>query len=129
VALAAFTLIHETLQGSAVEEEDHDLSATLAPESRTELKTRAPSKKREVPDGPLTRLFVSLGRKAGITPGDLVGAITGEAGLKGKDIGTISIHEMFSVVEVPAPKANKVIKSLQNAKIRGRKVTVRFDRD
>jgi len=122
IALAAFTLAHEATQGSAVEETETDLTATLAPESRT------PTKKREAPEGPMTRLFVSLGRKAGITPGDLVGAITGEAGLKGRDIGTISIHEMFSVVEVPSPKANKVIKSLQHAKIRGRKVTVRFDR-
>jgi ATP-dependent RNA helicase DeaD len=77
----------------------------------------------------MTRLFFSLGRRAGITPGDLVGAITGEAGLKGRDIGAISIHEMFAVVEVPSKAARKVITSLQNAKIRGRKVTVRFDRD
>ena len=128
VALAAFTLVHEAIQGTPGDEDaDHDLTATLAPEAQSG-ETRGPKKRREPPEGPMTRLFVSLGRKAGITPGDLVGAITGEAGLKGKDIGTISIHEMFSVVEVPADKANKVIKSLQQAKIRGRKVTVRFDR-
>jgi ATP-dependent RNA helicase DeaD len=127
IALAAFTLVHETLQGSTVDEADHDLTATLAPESRSN-EARKPTKKREAPEGPMTRLFVSLGRKAGITPGDLVGAITGEARLKGRELGTISIHEMFSVVEVPSAKANKVIKSLQHAKIRGRKVTVRFDR-
>ena len=66
---------------------------------------------------------------ARIGPGDLVGAITGEAKLKGSEIGAISIHEMFSVVEVPSLKAHKIIKSLQHAKIRGRKVNVRFDRD
>jgi ATP-dependent RNA helicase DeaD len=123
LALAAFTLVHEASQGSPVDEMEHDLTATLAPESRT------PTKKRDAPSGPMTRLFVSLGRKAGITPGDLVGAITGEAGLKGRDIGAITIHEMFSVVEVPSPTARKVVKSLEHAKIRGRKVTVRFDRD
>ena len=123
IALAAFTLVHETTVGGAAEEPEHDLTATLAPESK------APTKKREAPTGPMTRLFVTLGRKAGITPGDLVGAITGEAGLKGREIGAIAIHEMFSVVEVPSPAARKVIKSLQNAKIRGRKVTVRLDRD
>jgi len=128
LALAAFTLVHEATQGSADEEAEHDLTATLAPESRTS-EPRSPKKKRESPDGPMTRLFISVGRKAGITPGDLVGAITGEAGLKGRDIGAISIHEMFSVVEVPSPQARKVIKSLQHAKIRGRKVTARFDRD
>jgi ATP-dependent RNA helicase DeaD len=133
VALAAFTLVHEAAEGSAVPEAELDLTATLAPESRTsETRTsekRTSTKKREAPEGPMTRLFVSLGRKAGITPGDLVGAITGEAKLKGSEIGAISIHEMFSVVEVPSLKAHKIIKSLQHAKIRGRKVNVRFDRD
>jgi ATP-dependent RNA helicase DeaD len=128
VALAAFTLLHEETNGPVIGGDDTDLTATLAPEPRAS-ETRAPARKREAPDGPMTRLFFSLGRKAGITPGDLVGAITGEAGLKGKDIGAISIHEMFSVVEVPAKEARKVIKNLQHAKIRGRKVTVRFDRD
>jgi hypothetical protein len=36
---------------------------------------------------------------------------------------------MFSVVEVPTDKARKIIKSVHGAKIRGRKVTVRNDRD
>ncbi len=128
LALAAFTLVHEETQGSAAEEAEQDLTATLAPEARTG-EPRTPTKKRQSPDGPMTRLFVSLGRKAGITPGDLVGAITGEAGLKGRELGAISVHEMFSVVEVPSAKAHKVIKSLSHAKIRGRKVTVRLDRD
>jgi ATP-dependent RNA helicase DeaD len=127
VALAAFTLVHEAAEGSVAEEAEHDLTATLAPESRTG-ESRSSTKKRQAPEGPMTRLFVSLGRKGGITPGDLVGAITGEAKLKGSEIGAISIHEMFSVVEVPSPKAHKIIKSLQHAKIRGRKVNVRFDR-
>ena len=111
IALAAFTLVHEATQGSAVEEAEHDL--TRDPGARVP-RNRVPHADEEAgaPDGPMTRLFVSLGRKAGITPGDLVGAITGEAGLKGTDIGAISIHEMFSVVEVPSAKANKVIKSL-----------------
>jgi ATP-dependent RNA helicase DeaD len=123
LALAAFTLAHEETQGAVTADGETDLTAALAPEAK------APTRKRDTPDGPMTRLFFSLGRRAGITPGDLVGAITGEAGLKGRDIGAISIHEMFAVVEVPSKAARKVITSLQNAKIRGRKVTVRFDRD
>ena len=139
LALAAFTLAHEELQGSAVDEAEHDLSATMAPASTSGSKSSSKSgsksastsstKKREAPDGPMTRIFIALGRKAGVTPGDLVGAITGEAGLKGRDIGSISVHEMFSVAEVPSAKARKVIKSLQHTKIRGRKVNARFERD
>jgi ATP-dependent RNA helicase DeaD len=148
LALAAFTLAHEELQGSAVDEAEHDLSAKMAPASTSGSKSSSTkfsskgspksgskssstssSKRREAPEGPMTRIFIALGRKAGVTPGDLVGAITGEAGLKGRDIGSISVHEMFSVAEVPSDKARKVIKSLQHTKIRGRKVNARFERD
>ncbi len=146
VALAAFALIHEATQGGAAAEDDHDFSATFedapksgkkrgtdradrsAPTSSGDKGDRGP-KKHEKLTGPTTRVFFSLGRKAGVTPGDLVGAITGEAGLKGKEIGTISVHELFSMVEVPADKARKVVKGLQGVKIRGRKTLVRLDRD
>jgi hypothetical protein len=64
-----------------------------------------------------------------VTPGDLVGVITGEAGVKGGDIGSIAVHDVFSVVDVSAPKARQVVRSLQRVKIRGRKATVRLDMD
>jgi ATP-dependent RNA helicase DeaD len=64
-----------------------------------------------------------------VTPGDLVGAITGEAGVKGRDIGAITVHESFSLVEVPEDKARKIAKALNHCTIRGRKAGVRLDRD
>ena len=87
-----------------------------------------PAKRRAGLEGPTTRLFISVGRKAGVTPGDLVGAITGEAGLKGKDIGAITVHETFSLVEVPEDRARKVAKAMNHCTIRGRKASVRLDR-
>ncbi len=47
------------------------------------------------------RIFVGAGRKAGMRPADLVGAIANEAGLESKAIGSIQINELFSLVEVP----------------------------
>src|SRR5690606_9500027 len=47
-----------------------------------------------------TRLFVGAGRTAGVRPKDLVGAITGEAGVSGDAIGSIQISDRFSLVEV-----------------------------
>ena len=44
-------------------------------------------------DGPMARLFLGAGRKAGIRPGDLVGAITGEAGLTSRSVGAIEIAD------------------------------------
>jgi ATP-dependent RNA helicase DeaD len=73
------------------------------------------------------RLFFTVGRVDGVTPRDLVGAIAGEAGVPGQDIGSIDIAERFSIVEVPEDAAEYVIESLQGVRIRGRRVNVRRD--
>ena len=76
----------------------------------------------------LTRVFVGLGRAGGVRPGDLVGAITNEAGLEGRDIGAIQIADGFSLVEVPEAAAERVIGALRGATLRGQKVIVRRER-
>lgn len=83
-----------------------------------------------VPDAtaPFARLFVSLGSKDGVKPGDLVGAITGEASIQGDQIGRIDIRETFSRVDVVRSVADKVIRSLNGTTVRGRAVRVDLDR-
>ena len=76
----------------------------------------------------MIRLFVGAGRRAGIRPGDLVGAITGEAGIESRSIGAIEISDGFSLVEVPEAMADDVIEALRATKLRGQKVTVRRER-
>jgi ATP-dependent RNA helicase DeaD len=76
-----------------------------------------------------TRLFIGAGRKAGIRPGDLVGAITGEAGVTSKSLGAIEIADNFSLVEVSEDVADSIVKAMKGASLRGKKVTVRRDRD
>ena len=76
----------------------------------------------------MTRLFVGGGRVGGIRPQDLVGAITGETELSGRDVGSIEIGDRFSLVEVPAESADAVIASLRGTHIKGRKLTVRRER-
>lgn len=75
-----------------------------------------------------TRLYISVGRDAGVRPQDLVGAITGETQLRGRQIGAIEIAQKFSLVEVPDEAAEEVIAALRGSKIRGRKATVRRER-
>jgi ATP-dependent RNA helicase DeaD len=79
-------------------------------------------------DGDRTRLFVGAGRRAGVRPGDLVGAITGEAGIDSREIGAIEISDGFSLVEVPEGRAQEIIVALRATKIRGQKVIVRRER-
>jgi ATP-dependent RNA helicase DeaD len=77
----------------------------------------------------MTRLFIGAGRDAGIRPQDLVGAIAGESGLSGRDIGAIDIAQRFSLVEVPDNAADEVIAALSSARIKGKRATVRRERD
>ena len=77
----------------------------------------------------MTRLYVGAGRSSGIRPQDLVGAIAGESRLSGRDIGAIEIADRFSLVEVPASAAEEVIVALRGSTIKGRKATVRRERD
>ena len=78
----------------------------------------------EQPEVGMTRLFVGMGRQDGLRPGDLVGAITNEAGLNGRAIGAIDILDRSAFVEVPAPEAANVIAALRQATLRNRKVKV-----
>jgi ATP-dependent RNA helicase DeaD len=84
---------------------------------------------RRGPGGPMTRLFVSVGRRRGIRPADLVGAISNEANIPGSAIGAIEITDQFSLVEVPESLADQVVRSLSNARIKGRSFSIRRDRD
>ena len=74
------------------------------------------------------RIYVGLGRQAGVRPRDLVGAIAGETGLPGRAVGAIQVTSRFSLVEVPADVAEDVIQALRNTTIRGRRPFVRRDK-
>jgi ATP-dependent RNA helicase DeaD len=79
-------------------------------------------------DGDVVRLFIGAGRDAGVRPGDLVGAITGEADVRSRSLGAIEIADKFSLVEVPDALADQIIAALKATKIRGKKVTVRREK-
>jgi ATP-dependent RNA helicase DeaD len=131
VALAAVKLAYES-SGAAADEEE---IPQIAPKAEHEGRDRrgAPGGRRDrrggTPAQGMTRLFVNVGRSAGIRPQDLVGAIAGESGLAGRDIGAIEIADRFSLVEVPESAADQVIKSLRRTTIKGRKATIRRERD
>ncbi len=89
---------------------------------------RARRPDRGAPDGGWVRLFVGGGRRAGLRPGDLVGAITNEAHVPGSVVGAIQINEGFSLVDVQEGVADDVVAALATATIRGRRLQVRRDR-
>jgi ATP-dependent RNA helicase DeaD len=77
---------------------------------------------------PFVRLFLSVGSKDGIRPGELLGAITGEAGIQGGQVGRIELKDTFSRVEVESGVAERVIRALNGTTIRGRSVRADYDR-
>jgi ATP-dependent RNA helicase DeaD len=80
-------------------------------------------------DGDVTRLYVGIGRNAGLRPADLVGAIANEAGIDAREIGAIELTDRFSLVEVPERTADEVIAALRGATLRGKRVPVRREKE
>jgi ATP-dependent RNA helicase DeaD len=78
--------------------------------------------------GPMVVLHVGIGSKGGVRPGDLVGAITGEARITSRQIGRIRVNADSSLVEVPARVVDRVVTALKRTKIRGHSVEVRHDK-
>ncbi|MFL5383631.1 MAG: DEAD/DEAH box helicase [Longimicrobiaceae bacterium] len=79
--------------------------------------------------GAMTRLFIGVGRRRGIRPGDIVGAIAGEARIPGEAIGAIEIADQFTLVEIANEYAEHVLRVMRNATIKGRPVSVRPAKD
>ena len=105
-------------------------AASLGPGGKAARKRRR--EKDEVPLGARpawTRLYFGVGRRDEARPGDIVGAITGETGIAGAQIGKIEIMGSFSLVDVDSQVADRVIRSLDGVTIRGRTVPVRHDRE
>ncbi len=84
-----------------------------------------PMRARDDSDGTKVSLAFSVGRNDGIRPADLVGAITGEAGITSKELGAIRINPDFSVVEVSESVAGQVARVMKGKTIRGEKVDVK----
>jgi len=135
VALAAVKLAHRA-EGSAddeLEEIPESPPRRERPERGARDGRRGPpaggtARRRPRSDGRrggMTRLFIGAGREAGVRPQDVVGAIAGEAGIAGREIGAIEIADRFSLVEVADDVAEDVIGAMRSAKIKGRKVKVR----
>ena len=123
VACAAVALANRVMHGDETEEE-----IPAARPDRPKREKMRPSRLGETPEEGMRRIFIGAGRKAGVRPGDIVGAIANEANVDSCKIGAIEITEAFTLVEVGQSVAQAVVDSLCTSTIKGRSVTVRFDR-
>ena len=75
----------------------------------------------------MVRLFLTIGSRDNVRPGDLVGAIANTAGITSAEVGKIDMRESHSIVEVASDVADTVIETVTGTTIKGRRVVVRRD--
>ncbi|HKY48085.1 MAG TPA: DEAD/DEAH box helicase [Acidimicrobiia bacterium] len=127
VARAAVKLAHEASGAIDDDEEIPDVSSRGRSDQPGHGKGGRRGERGSQGRGAIARLYIGVGRSAGIRPKDLVGAIANETHLSGSEIGGITISDRFSIVEVPEAAVNEVISAMRHVKIKGKKTTVRRD--
>ena len=140
IALAAIRLVHAARGAVLDEREIPDASDRLrgggnrkdgkgrdgkGQNRNTGERDRSGSKGRRSGGAGAGFVHISLGRKSGVRPGDLVGAIANETGLSGREIGPIRIADRYSVVGVPEAEVDQVIKTMSSTTLRGKRAKVR----
>ena len=75
---------------------------------------------------PMLTLLIGAGRKDKVRPGDILGALTGDAGIAGTQVGKIAIFDFQAYVAVDRDIANQAVQRLNSGKIKGRSLKVRI---
>lgn len=92
--------------------------------SRAELETLSmPTSKHH--EAPMISLCIEGGRKNKMRPGDILGALTGEAGVPGSEVGKINIFDFFTYVAIRRNSAERALARLSENKIKGRFFKIR----
>ena len=149
IASTLFELLRETLgrEGETIAEDMPGYRSSerrkkrerkeIAPRERRERATNHPAdegkkpprgRREHKPEDGKTTLFISLGQANGVRPNDLLGMCYREGDLPNNVIGTITIFPRHSLLNVEHRFAEKLIKALQNAKLRGQRFKVGHDR-
>lgn len=146
IALAALMLAHKASNSAADEADIPDASKEFNRETKHDKGSRGKGRdrnrggnrdnghgrngenrngaKREV-DPNTGFVYIGVGSRGGIRPGDLVGAIANETSLSGRDIGPIRISDHYSVVGVPDGSVDDVIFAIKKSTVKGKKAKAR----
>ncbi len=127
-------LIKRTLQLEGGNEHDEDINYSFKDSRRgndSQRDTRGrrgdgdqrPRKPRRS-DKDMVRMFLNVGVKDHLKPKHIMGAIAGECGIRGKEIGAIDMMDNFTFVDVHQDVAKKVLKKMNGNKINNKKVNI-----
>jgi ATP-independent RNA helicase DbpA len=102
----------------------HLIEARQGKPLRWESEAPLGGKPRAVPQPAMATLRIDAGRTDKLRPGDIVGALTGEAGLHKDAIGKIDVYATRSYVAIARAQAARALERLRAGKIKGRKFRV-----
>jgi ATP-dependent RNA helicase DeaD len=112
--------------------EGHDIAEIAAAAARLAqgdkpLEVAVEPDRDELPPGTdgMVRLFIGAGRRSGVRPSDIVGAIANEADVPGRAIGAIDVYDRYTIVEVPAEYGEQVLERMARSTIRNQPVSVK----
>ncbi len=86
---------------------------------------RLPRTSASMPPPAFVTLCISGGRKEKVRPGDVLGALTGDAGIDSKEVGKITVTDYSTYVAIARNEADRALGRLLDGKIKGRKFKVR----
>ena len=112
---------------------------SAGPRVRVEYKERAPRrqdgergergerrtvKAPSAPEAGMVRYRIAVGRKHGVKPANIVGAIANEANMNSQNIGRIDIFPEFSTVDLPQSMPSTSLQHLRNVWVSGQKLSI-----
>lgn len=120
----------------APRERDERPRDSAGPRVRVEYKERAPrradgeraerrpGKAPTAPEPGMVRYRIAVGRKHGVKPANIVGAIANEANMNSQNIGRIDIFPEFSTVDLPQSMPATSLQHLRNVWVSGQKLSI-----
>jgi len=108
-------------------ERDERPRDSSGPRVRVEYKERAerrPGKAPTEPEQGMARYRIAVGRKHGVKPANIVGAIANEANINSQNIGRIDIFPEFSTVDLPQGIPPASLQHLRNVWVSGQKLSI-----
>ena len=114
IAAAALKILDGLHQGLGDEAQDGEIEANTLAHANTSSSVK---------------LYINAGRKDGIGPGDIVGAIANMAKIESRILGSITMTDRYALIDVPSNMTSAIIKAMRHAVIRGKKVFMREDRE
>jgi ATP-dependent RNA helicase DeaD len=135
LSAALFKIAYESTLGgekaAPVKEKfsDRMSSSSYSGRSSSERSSSRRSSSGRTSSGRTKRVFLNIGKNQKATPGDIVGAICGEAGIDSGMIGSIDMFENFTFVDIDKNAVENVIESMRGAAIKGKKINIEIAKE